>query len=236
MIKLTRLLLSLFSLSLLASPAYAFPDNGVLDAFTGSDDTTPPNANWTNAVLQGATSANVRIRSNAVTTANTSNEADAYYNAASFGAGCEAYATIVSVTPTVDFGTVYCRLANIGANTTDGYAVYWDDTNGEVGIGRIDDGVYTEITAVISQAIGVGDAFGIRTEGDQICAWYKVAAGAWAELGCRTDATYSAGGSIGLSILGSSATTGVLDDFGGGDIAAAASILQRGGTPAGLGF
>jgi len=34
---------------LLASPAWAFPDNGVLEAFTGVDDTTPPNSNWTNA-------------------------------------------------------------------------------------------------------------------------------------------------------------------------------------------
>jgi hypothetical protein len=31
----------------------AFPDNGVLDTFTGTDDTSPPNANWANAELSG---------------------------------------------------------------------------------------------------------------------------------------------------------------------------------------
>lgn len=221
-----KLLTLLCFLLLVASQAFAFPDNGVLDTFTGADDTTPPNANWTNAPLQGATSANVRIRGNGVTTATSSTEADAYWDTTSFGAACEAYAKLVTPAAGITFGAVYCRLANIGANTTDGYAVYVEIAATDVCIYRIDNGSSGTALACYNQTFAANDQFGIRTVGSNICAWYKAAAGSWAELGCVIDGTYSDGGFIGLSIIGSN-TDGDIDDFGGGDVASAVPPTRR---------
>lgn len=212
---LTRLLLTLCLLSPVT--AYAFPDNAVLENCTGVDDTTPPNANWTNAALVGATSANIRIRSNGCTTATNGTEADAYWDTTSFNASQEAYAEMIVVSGSTSYSCVYARLANIGANTTDGYQVCW--FNGNLEIYRIDNGAATLLGATIAQAADANDQIGIKTVGDQICAWFKDDASAWGEAGCRTDSTYSAGGFIGWTIKGGN-TVAVGDNFGGGNLSA----------------
>lgn len=214
-----KTLLLILCVLLLASPAWAFPDNGVLDTFTGTDGTTPPNSNWTNARIAGGGSQNVVIQDNAVSTASFNVDADAYWNAATFGAACEAYATIVNIANN-QAGSTWCRLVNIGVGTTDGYGLEWNDAGSSILIKRLDNTVETTLGATITQTITAGDSIGIKTVGDQICVWYKVGAGAWTELSCRTDATYSAGGSIGLSINGET-TVGGMDDFGGGTVATA---------------
>lgn len=202
---------------LLASPGWAFPDNPVFETFTGADNTSPPNANWTNAVISGATSANVEIDNNAATSAGGATEGDAYYNVAQFNADAELYGDVVDTANTTEV-TLCLRLANIGANTTDGYCVYWNDAATDVVIGRFDNGAFTAL-ATINQTITVGDKFGIRTTGSRIGAWYKVGAGDWTEIGFATDTTYTAGGYAGIAIAGS-ATVEALDNVGGGNAAA----------------
>jgi hypothetical protein len=203
---------------LLASPAWAFPDNGVLDSFTGcTDTTTPPNANWTNAVVYGASSATMDCEDQAVTST-TTDEADMYWNPTTFNANSEAYARVVSAA-TTDLASVHVRLVNIGANTTDGYAVQIQNSD-TVKIYRIDNGAATALGSNLSQTITNGDQFGIRAVGDQICAWFNDNDGGWTQLGCRTDATYTAGGRIGLTHQSSNGAIGGVDDFGGGNVTA----------------
>jgi hypothetical protein len=203
-------------LVLCASPVWAFPDNGVLDAFTGcTNDASPPNANWTNAPLSGSSSANVECRSTAIGTATNGTEADAYYDIASFNANQEAYIEMIVVSGTTSYSGVYARLANIGSNTTDGYKVEW--FNGDLYISRVDNGVATQLGAAITQAGDANDSIGIRTVGDQICAWFNNDGAGWTEAGCRTDSTYSAGGFIGVTVK-SGTDTAQADNFGGGNV------------------
>jgi hypothetical protein len=208
--------LALF-LVLWVTPSWAFPDNAVLEDFTGADNTTPPNGNWTNAPLVGATSASIRIRSNGGTTASSSVEADAYYSAASFNANQEAYLTMILASGTATYSCVFLRLANIGSSTTDGYDVCW--FNGTVRISRLDNGVETLLGSSIVQAGDPDDAIGATAVGDQICAYFNNDAAGWTQVGCRTDSTYSAGGYIGLQLNHTSNTVAVIDNFGGGNVA-----------------
>jgi hypothetical protein len=214
---LKRLLLTLCLLALPVT-SYAFPDNGVLDSFGAADNTTPPNANWTNAVIFGGSSASIEAQSGGVTTATSASEADAYYNAATYNADSEVYAKMVDPTATSGFMTVCLRLVQIGANTTDGYCMYVDDAGGTVHLQVLTNGSGSDI-ASWSQAAGIGDQWGIKAVGSSICGWYKTAAGSWTELGCATDSTHGAGGRIGLSTQWIN-TAAAIDDFGGGNVTA----------------
>ncbi|HSQ90619.1 MAG TPA: hypothetical protein VLM19_00425 [Nitrospiraceae bacterium] len=225
---MTRLVSFLLALCL-TSPSWAFPDNAVLENFTGADNTSPPNANWTNAVFVGASSGNLRIRSNAAATSSTGVDGEACWNPTTFDADCEAYATITDVAST-SFGQLYARLVNIGANTTDGYRAEWADGTSAITIDRIDNGVVTQLGATVTQAIMTTDKIGMKLVGDQICLWFSDSGGAWTELTCRTDATYSAGGRIGMGV-NNNALVGSMDDFGGGNVTAAfpGGTRRRGG-------
>lgn len=217
-------------LCLLASPVWAFPDNGLLDDFTGcTDTTTPPNANWTNTVLRGATSSTVDCEDTAATATTTGTEADMYWHATTFNADSEAYGTVVGTLAGFVSAAVGVRMVNIGASTTDGYMVKVSDGLATIVIERIDNGTSTEI-ATEAQTITSGDSFGIRAEGSSICSWYKLAAGGWTQIECATDATYTAGGNLGVMVQGNGAV-GALDDVGGGNLAAAAGVLQSPALP-----
>lgn len=212
-----RIGLFAFLIGLLLAPSlWAFPDNGVLETFTGSDNTTPPNSNWTNAVLNGASSGTLEIFGNGASGGTSGIDSDAYWNVQTFGPDSECYATITNLGST-NGGIVHVRLANIGASTTDGYRLEWQDAGNVLSIDRLDNGTPTTLGSTISQTISIGDKVGISAIGDQICAWYKVGAGAWTQLSCRTDSTYTAAGYIGLSISNNSAVSS-MDDFGGGTI------------------
>lgn len=207
--------LALIGLLMLAPQTWAFPDNGILDTFTGTDGTTPPNANWTNGAIYGTTSG-LRITSNQVTSTNDNGDLGGYWSASAFGANVEAYVTYSNLGSTTNISACG-RLVNIGNNTTDGYCVFADDGNSVLRVVRVDNGVSTTLGSDISQAITAGDKFGLQAISDQICAWFSDNGGAWTQLGCRTDGTYTAGGNIGLSINGTT-TVGGADDFGGGSI------------------
>jgi hypothetical protein len=224
--KLWLLIPLLFSLA--SAPAWAFPDNGVLDNFTGADGTTPPSANWTNSVFVGAFSSGCYIQDNAAATNSTGTDCDMYRNVATF-TDMEAYFTIVDTANTAA-GQLYGRLVNIGANTTDGYRVEWIDGTSVIDIHRIDNGVGTKLGASISQAITTTDKVGLKIVGAQICVWFSDSGGAWTELSCRTDATYGSAGYIGMGVNGNS-VIGAVDDFGGGAVA----TTRRAGQPLFLG-
>lgn len=203
--------------------ALAFPDNGVLDTFTGADTTSPPNANWTNAELFGSSGLN--IRSNAAAPGGTGGRWGAYWNASSFNADSEAYATVTNIGSTAE-GFVCTRLGNIGAGTTHAYCVAWADATSEMRIYRVDNEAVTQLGTSITQTITTTDRVGIKTTGDQICSWFSDNGGAWTQLDCQTDATYSAGGRIGLGINGTT-TIGAMDDFGGGNVGGISQLWRR---------
>jgi hypothetical protein len=209
----------------LSVQVYAFPDTSVLETFTGTDDTSPPNSNWTNAALRGA-AAGLDIEDNAVAPSTTGGYWGGYWNVEPFGPTSEAYATIANIGST-GFFAVCVRLANIGVGTTDGYCVETADGTDDFIIYRLDDTVPTQLAQYTpSVAVTVDDKFGIKAVGSNICAWFNDDAGGWTELGCVTDSTHSAAGHIGLYINGTE-TVGGMDDFGGGTVGGLSQMRRR---------
>jgi hypothetical protein len=207
------------------SPAEAFPLNAVLETFTGTDNTSPPNSNWTNAEIKnGDAAGGLDIQSNAVAPSVTGGTYGGYYNAQTFGPDAEAYFTVVNIGST-SFFAACVRITTPGNNTADGYCVEGQDAAGEVYTYRLDNGVAT-LLATYTQSITTTDKIGIQAIGNQICAWFSDNGGAWTSLGCSTDSTYSAAGYLALYIVGST-TVGGMDDFGGGTIVASTQMRRR---------
>lgn len=209
----------LFLLLWMPLHAYAFPDTGILSTFSGTDDTSPPNASWTNSELRdGSASPGCRIRSNALAPISTGTHG-CYWNEQTFGPDSEAYFTVVNIGSTAWFGACV-RITTPGNGTTDGYCVEAQDAASEIRIYRLDNSAPTLLGSAFSHAITTTDKIGIKAVGNQICLWFSDSGGAWAEIGCSTDATYAGAGYIGAYINGS-ATVGGMDDFGGGTVGAA---------------
>ena len=219
------IVLSIVLSVLLAGSAFAFPDNGILETFTGADSTSPVSANVTNAELFGLSG--LSIQGNAGAPGGTGSRWGAYWSATSFNADAEAYATVTNIGSTAE-GFVCTRLVNIGSSTTDGYCVAWADATTELRIYRIDNEALTQLGTSITQTITTTDRFGITTIGNQICSWFSDNGGAWTQKDCQTDSTYSAGGNIGFGLNGS-ATVGAIDDFGGGNVGGFSQMRRRGG-------
>lgn len=215
---LNRGLLTLLFCGLLASPAWAFPDNGVLENFTGADTTSPPNSNWTNAPLTtGGTTHGVRITGNRATTATNSEAGEAYWDTTEFGPNQEAFATLSVVGNPSPISCVHVRVRQMGANTSDGYSVCARNSDSTVKTYRNTNSVGTEIGST-AQTVANGDQLGVTAIGSEICPWFNDGGAGWVKLTCTTDATYSGGGFIGITVFGST-STGQLDDFGGGNLA-----------------
>lgn len=215
---LSSLLLSI----LLVTPAWGFPENSVLDTFTGTDNTSPPNSNWTNGI---DTATGLDLEDNAVTSSSSGTFGTAYYNAITPGASQEAYVQIVQSSG--QYKCVYARIVNVGVGSADGYVVCASPSGGDantVQIYRKDNGSDSLLTPAISQTVSIGDWVGIKTVGDQICAWYRDAdtGDLWTELGCRTDGNYINAGRIGMG-TDADTTIGVMDNFGGGNVTVASS-------------
>lgn len=187
--------------------------NGTLDAF--NDTEGPPMTGWTD-IASG-------FRSNGTTAQSNSGASASGLTGSNYGPNCEAYLTITTLPGNSNNVGVQARLTTLVLATFDGYAVQLNQTTGNDNsvIQRVDNGVGTTLGSSITQNFVNGDGLGILILGSQIFA-YRRSAGAWAELGNRTDTTYPNAGSIGMS---TSNTTSRLDDFGGGTVSAQGSRI-----------
>lgn len=204
-----------------------FPTTGVLDAFTGTDGTSPPNGNWTNS-WHGLGSTGLEIQGNAADPAHATNICNAYRNTQNYGPDCEAYATISSYSGNGDRFGVSGRIVQEGASTVDLYEVelltVTGASNDTLFIVRYDNNAGTQLGATITQEMAAAEKLGIECLGDQISG-YRFSGGSWALLGTRTDATYTAAGKIGLKLRAGNGTMRA-DDYGGGTIVAAGGAAR----------
>ena len=189
----------------------AFPTTGILDNFNRANQGPPPTG-WT-TIYNGH-----KVVSNALQ-GNTGGDANvSVWNTTGLGPSIEAYITIVN---TGSFVTLYI----IDAALSVGYSVaYGADA---VQVFRQDEfGVTeTQLGADISVTMGAGDALGMYYDAatDTIYAYRKPSGGSWAELGSRSDSTYTSLSRIGLFTY----TTNNFDDFGGGTVVGAQSIAPN---------
>lgn len=185
----------------------AFPTTSVIDDFTRVDAATL-GANWGGDPWSAGN--NLRIVSNTARS-QAGVQSNNAYTAATYGANCEAFASVGGVTAN-GYGHVAARMTATDG-TSDGYLVQAYTVLGVRLFKYTDGGSFVQLGSTFTQTISAGDKFGISCIGTSIQAWYKAGAGAWTSVISVTDSTYAAGGNIGALV---SDNNFYIDDFGGG--------------------
>ena len=187
--------------------AYSFPANGVFETFTGTDNTTPPNANWTNQLNT------IKILSNTAAggTADASNFAS--YATAYTTNSIELYATVTSIGNSGD--VLWLVFTNAGYS--DGYVIQYTFGSGTTGVYKWTSGwIGAQIGSNLNQVVSAGGSIGFSRTGSTIKVYYKASGGSWGQLGSDfTDASYTDMTKFSINIYG---TLMRIDNVGGGGI------------------
>lgn len=134
--------------------------------------------------------------------ANNSNGAEAV-SLAQFGPNSIFFVTFlnaVTFSSTIYFALWISSTGNSGSNVfpvaaINGYAI----VGGLAGTNQLTIRSYpsgSTIAGPVTQAIGAGDALGIRQVGSALELWYKAVAGSWTMIASTTDSTYSRAGRL----------------------------------------
>ena len=184
--------------------AYSFPANGVFETFTGTDNTTPPNANWTNQLNT------IVILSNTAAGGTGSADNFATYSGTYTANSAELYITVGT------FSVNYFWLVYTNSGYTDGYVLQVTYPN-TIGVYKWTTGwIGAQVGSNLTQTISSGDSVGFSRSGSTIKVYYKASAGSWGQLGSNfTDASYTDMTKFSLDIFG---FTDRLDNMGGGSI------------------
>ena len=193
----------------------AFPTTGVIETFTGANNTTPPNANWTNMLNT------LKIQSNACTGGTAGALNVGAWDTATFGAASEVFATISTVTN--DEVSLAIRTTTLNIGTCDGYIldINLNDSPDTWDINEMLNGGWTTL-ATTTQNVASGEKIGLSAIGTALKAYYYTG-GAWTEKLSTTDSTYGSAGYIGLCCYGTNLR---IDDFGGGTFVSSSSSSQ----------
>jgi hypothetical protein len=204
-----------------------FPTTAILDTFTRANVGPPPSSSWTTDV-RGFGDAGMKVSSNTViSNAVADAPASTWWNVGTFGPSSESYMTLSTLITSGQKAGPMVRISGPGTANADGYAIHWVYASGGtdgIEIMRMDNGVFTQLGATISQDLAVGDSLGLEAIGSAITAYRKPSAGAWGSLGSRADATYSAAGFAGIY---QESTAGAWVNFGGGTVVASFIPFQR---------
>ena len=189
----------------------AFPTLGVIDAFTRSDENPVANG-WAGPIWTGEPQ--LKLVSNQVLVS-SGTFANSYWTT-QLGPDFEAYFTLTSALGSGERVIIYFR-STVGS--PNGYRIQFRNDAGDHKI--VIDKDTVQIGAVIDPAdtFSSGDKFGVEVIGNTFTAYYKDGAGAWTNMGSRTDSTYTIAGYVGIAITGAAVT---VDDFGGGTLGAPA--------------
>lgn len=195
----------------------AFPTLGIIDSFTRANEDPVANG-WLGPIFTGEPQ--LKVVSNQLLPNTAGAEGNSYWNT-SMGPDIEAYITLTSALAASARVIFYFR-CTVGASVN-GYRVQFRNLAGDhlILIDKMTANVNSQLGANIDPAdtFASGDSFGAEMIGDTITAYYKPAAGAWTNMGSRTDTTYTGAGFSGISLVGSAVTA---DNFGGGTISTAA--------------
>lgn len=192
----------------------AFPSNAtVLDDFNRTNGGL--GASWTEFL--GDVHA---IVSNQVTGPSGA-EAFAGYDLATYGPDSEVYIDVATLGGTDQPCLIFARMTTLSIATIDGYCVVLTIKSGTdtQGIYRIDNGVFTQLGATISNNFTAGNSLGLEIVGSTIKV-YKKASGTWSDIssGGRNDTTYGSAGYLMMDMYGN---TFRIDNFSGGTVVTA---------------
>lgn len=206
----------------------AFPTTSVLTTFAGADeDPLSEGGNWAKESPSGRA---LRLLSNAATSDASGTFGASYWTPNTFDAS-----TVPGVELFCDVSTIVDNLRHpiqfyidLPTDTPNGYEIDTNRTTDLWRVKRITAGVGAAVGADVTQTVSAGDGIGvvIRKSGSDtiIDCYYRSGAGSWGLLFSRTDTgftTFATTGNIGAS---SQAQNDLIDNFGGGNAAAAASV------------
>jgi hypothetical protein len=191
----------------------AFPSTGILDNFSGSDE-TPISTNWSGPIISGQ-GQNRKITNRMLGQAAAAH-GGSYYDVATYGPDCEVYGTYASFLNNGNYISLLARGANMNSASVDGYylEVMKEAGTDTFKVQVIVAGTFTQLGATENQDVSAGDVIGMRIEGSLISVFLNGNL-----LTQRTDSQVTAAGSLGVEIFGNTASNW-LTDFGGGDYVA----------------
>lgn len=222
----------------------AFPSTSVLDNFTRADANPTSNPmsggdSWgQKAIAGGSTTNRLKIVSNQVQAAPSGTAFASDYDTTSYGPDSEVYCDVVSIGgwgTTNEILSMYARVVNPGLTTCTGYEVEID-ANGTWNVQNMaSNSIFTSL-GTKTQVIAAGDSVGMKITGTgatvTIELWYKASGGSWTSLGTITDSgtagntlRRTAAGSIGIEIHHAAGNVPILDNFGGGTVVTAVTVV-----------
>lgn len=201
--------------------ADSFPTTNVLDNFTRADGAL--GADWAEIAIEAGA---LTIVSGEAVTASAGTRTGSYWEADTFGADVECFATLVDpgVTSSLIDRSMYLwvRATDLDTTSPNGYhcKVSWFRfSSGRTVINTVSAALYKVVSgsysllATTATSIPAGVRFGVRASGSALSVWRDSGSG-WAQILSTSDSTFSSGGRIGLSLDDFTA-----DAFGGGNIA-----------------
>ena len=201
-----------------SAPAWAFPDNGVLDSCVRADETPLNATNWGTPIWAGANS--VRILSSTCVT--NGSGGDTYWKP-SFNADQEVYATLAAKHPTNAGGFgFYLRTNTPNTSGLDAIEISYIPSGGtdSIEVYKMINEVET-LLGTCSQEVSVGDSLGATAIGDNVQLYYKASAGSWGAIcSAITGANAVPGvGYIGAGFAFAAGGSVAFTNFGGGNVA-----------------
>ncbi len=187
----------------------AFPTLGLLDSFTRSDENPVSGGpGWAGPIWTGEPQ--LKLVSNQVLP--VSGGFGNSYLTTPLGPDLECYFTLTSALAAGERVIIYFR-STVGS--PNGYRIQFRNNAGDHVVIIDKDTVQIGATIDPADTFSSGDKFGVEVIGNTFTAYYKDGAGAWTNLGSRTDSTYTIAGYVGIAITGAAVT---IDDVGGGTL------------------
>jgi hypothetical protein len=195
------------------------PVTPLLDAFTGSPNSGPPDSNWTHMIVSSTNStSNLYIVSSGQVTGYSGTNAD-YWNLGNYGPNSEDWITVAHK-PTADQDPVVLglRFQNPGLSTASGYQAYYIfRSNGHDQwkiIARTNGTTSSTLASANSPTLNAGDEILFRAIGTTIELW-RLDAGTWTKILSATDTTFKNAGYLNLTTRDNAVR---LTNFGGGTL------------------
>lgn len=199
----------------------AFPTNGILSTFTGTDeDPLSEGGNWNGPTETGQNRPKRVSNAISVTTA----PGTAWWTPATFGPDTEVYLDTIPTIPTAGKGiAVQARIVNPGnASTAALYLLVWTNGTGFRYFKMTAGGTFVQIgTTYSGHTLANGEGIGLTVTGTgtvTLTGYYK-SSGVWTAIPTGTDASspLNAAGFIGVQVEDNLMSA---DGFGGGTISA----------------
>lgn len=173
------------------------PPGTPIDNFNrANEDPLSDGGDWTSNIVSTDPSTLI-VLGNQLDRSAVAGNGSSWRNDATYGPDMEVSLALPDAVGGNIFIGVNFRLIDPGvAASTDGYAVWWNETTAGLLIRVLTNSTYATLSTT-TVAVASGDSIGGSAVGDQICAWHKPAAGSWTLVDCETNTAHTGAGAVG---------------------------------------